>query len=175
MWEIIKNLFGTPQYVTQTDTRADSPDPDPDDVWAFTDPDARADFDGRGKLDDIEQDIRFEVMRAEPWAPAELEFKREIRRLLQEDAITDKGSYWFSSPFSTVYNARRAGTLTVAGKVHNFGRNDDIVFQCQMQRQKRKSTDVFLIARLRPAKKTVLCGEMKNAMKGGGGMGGGGM
>jgi len=61
---ILKSFFGTPQYVSQTDTTPDGPDPDPEDIWAFTDPDARTRFERKGKLEALEHDIRFEVMRA---------------------------------------------------------------------------------------------------------------
>jgi len=169
MWDILKSLFGKPEYVTQTDTKADSPDPDPTDVWAFTDPDARDTYVKQGKARELEHDIRFEVMRGVDWRPEDLEFKRELRRLLSEGAIADKGSYWFRSPFPTVYRATRAGTLTVAGKTHSFRKNDDIVFQCPMTRDmKGHSGDPLLISQLEPTAKSSLCGDMGDAMKGGG-------
>lgn len=164
---ILKALFGTPQYVSKTDTRADSPDPDPNDVWAFTDPDARDAYARQGKLRELEQDIRFEVMRGEPWLPMELEYKREIRRLLKEGKLADKGSYWYASPFPTVYRAVRDGSLTVDGKTYRFRAGDDVVFQCRMTRDMNPDlTGPVLIARLKPTKKSMLCGQMGGAMKG---------
>ncbi len=167
---IFKALFGTPQYVSKTDTTADSPDPDPNDVWAFTDPDARERYQKQGKLRELERDIRFEVMRGAPWLPMELEYKREIRRLLKEGIIEDKGTYWFASPHPTVYRARRDGTLTVAGRVHRFRRGDDIVFQCRMSRDTNPALNgPVLVSRLQSTEKTMLCGTMGGAMKGMGG------
>lgn len=164
---ILKFFFGTPQYVSRTDTTADSPDPGPNDFWAFTDPDARDVYEERGELSVLEHDIRYEVMRGGPWQPEELEYKREIRRLLREETIKDKGSYWFSSPFPTVYRAVRRGSLTLAGKEYPFRTGDDIVFQCRMTRDKKSEiTDPVLIARLQPTKKSMLCGQMGGAMKG---------
>ncbi len=63
---ILKELFGTSQYVSRTDTRADSPDPDPNDIWAFTDPDARDAYDQQSMLRELEHDLTFEVMRGGP-------------------------------------------------------------------------------------------------------------
>lgn len=164
---IIKLLFGTPQYISRTDTTADSPDPDPHDIWAFTDPDARQVYADQGKLRELEHDIRYEVMRGGPWEPDELEYKREIRRLLREGTITDKGAYWFTSPFPTVYRATRSGSLTIGGKVYSFRPGDDVVFQCRMTRDMHPDmTGPVLIAQLRPTDKAQLCGQMGGAMKG---------
>lgn len=74
--DIFKTLFGVSQQSTQTDTTPDSPDPDPNDIRALTDPDAWNAYERQGRLKQLEQDIRFEVMRAGPWQPDELEYKR---------------------------------------------------------------------------------------------------
>lgn len=167
---IIKALFGTPQYVSRSDTATDSPDPDPNDIWTFTDPDARDAYAEKGKLQELEHDIQYEVMRGEPWLPEELEYKHEIRRLLRQAIIADKGSYWFTSPFPTVYRAVRKGSLTIGGKKYKFRRGDDIVFQCRMTRDMNSSlSGPVLIARLEPTTKSQLCGQMGGAMKGMGG------
>lgn len=164
---LLKSLFGAADFIARADTTADSPDPDPNDVWAFTDPDARDDYARDGKLKRLEQDIRFEVMRAGGWQADELEFKSEIRRLLREGVVRDKGAYWFRSPHPTVYRAERDGSLTVAGKTVRFRAGDDIVFQCRMERDEREE-DIgpVLIARFQPTQKAVLCNDMSGAMKG---------
>ena len=110
---IIKTLIGTPQYVSRTDTTANSPEPNPNDIWIFTDPDARDRFAKVGKIQELAHDIQYEVMRGESWLPEELEYKKEIRRLLREGTIVDKGSYWYASPFPTVYRAVRSGLLDI--------------------------------------------------------------
>lgn len=164
---ILKALFGTQEYVSRADTAANDPDPDPNDIWAFTDPDARDAYARRGDLEKLEHDIRYEVMRDEPWQPEELEFKRETRRLLKERVIADKGSYWFSSPFPTVYRALRDSSLTISGKEFSFEEGDDIVFQCRMTRDMNPThTGPVLLDRLSPTDKARLCGEMGSAMKG---------
>lgn len=167
MSDLLKALFGTPQYVSRTDTMPDGPDPDPDDVWAFTDPDAREDYARRGKVKRLEHDIRFEVMRGVPWQPEDLEYKSELRRLLREEVIDDKGTYWFRSPHPTVYRARRDGQLILAGREYRFRAGDDLVFQCRMERDEaEEDPGPVLIARLQSAENAVLCGEMDDAMKG---------
>lgn len=164
---IIKALFGTPQYVSKTDTTADSPDPDPKDIWIFTDPDARDTYARQGDLSELEHDIRNEVMRSGPWQQEELEYKHEIRRLLREGTIKDKGSHWFTSPFPTVYRAVRSGKLTVGGRGISFRVGDDIVFQCRMTRDMNPGLPgPVLVAHLQPTKKAQLCGDMGGAMKG---------
>jgi len=170
MFEILKRLFDTPQYVSRTDTTADSPDPDPDDIWIFTDPDAREEYAERGELEKLEHDIRFEVKRGGPWQPEELDYKREIRRLLRKGTLADKGTYWWASPHPTVYRARRSGTMKVGDRTLHFRRGDDIVFQCRMSRETYQQGEddpvPVLITQLQRTGQSILCGEMSGAMKG---------
>ena len=167
MYNLIKSLLGTAGFVSRADTTAESPDPEPDDIWAFTDPDARDEYARDGRLKRLEQDIRFEVMRGGGWLMEELEYKSEIRRLLREGLIADKGAFWYRSPHPTVYRAQRDGTLTAAGKTHRFRAGDDVVFQCRMTRDERKEDPgPVLVARLRPTNDKVLCADMSSAMKG---------
>src|SRR3990172_2255194 len=132
--DLKKLWFGTSQYVSRTDTETNSPDPGPTDVWAFTDPDAREVYTSQGQLHRLEQDIRFEIMRGKPWQPEELAYKVEIRRLLQEGVIADKGTYWYRSPHPTVYRAQRDGTMRISEWVHPFRAGDDLTFQCRSER-----------------------------------------
>ena len=167
MFDLLKALFGTAHYVSRTDTTADSPDPDPNDMWLFTDPDAGDEYTKRNESKQFEHDIRNEVMRGGPWTSEELEFKGEIRRLLREGAVADKGSYWYVSPHPTVYRALREGTLSVSGRTHPFRAGDDIVFQCRMERDKEADDPgPVLVAQLQPTDRPMLCGEMQEAMKG---------
>ena len=170
MYNLLKSLLGTADFVSHADTTPDSPDPHPNDVWVFTDPDARDDYARDGRLKQLEQDIRFEVMRAGGWLTEELEFKSEIRRLLREGIIIDKGAYWYRSPHPTVYRAEREGSLAVGGKTYRFRAGDDVVFQCRMERdQLKEDPGPALIARLQPTQNSVLCSDMQGAMKGMGG------
>mgnify|MGYP003417419013 CR=1 FL=1 len=172
MYNLLKSLFGTPEFTSRADTTADSPDPDSNDIWVFTDPDARDRYARDGDLQRLERDIRFEVMRGGGWESEELEYKSEIRRLLRAGVVTDKGAYWYRSPHSTVYRAQSDGSLTVNGKRYRFRAGDDVVFQCRMQRDERKEdSGPVLVARLKPTNEAVLCGDMSSAMKGKSGMG----
>lgn len=167
MSDILKSLFGTPAFVSHADTTAEGSDPDPNDVWAFTDPDAREDYARDGKSKRLEQDIRFEVMRAGSWQADEMEYKSEIRRLLREGVIRDKGTYWYRSPHPTVYHAERDGMLNVAGKTVRFSSGADLVFQCRMERDERdEDPGPVLIASLHPTQNAILCSDMSSAMKG---------
>ena len=164
---LLKSLFGTPDFISRADTTADGPEPDPNDVWAFTDPDARDDYARDRKLRRLEQDIRFEVIRAGAWQTDELEFKAEVRRLLREGLLADKGAYWYRSPHPTVYRAQHGGALSVGRKTYRFAAGDDIVFQCRMERDERQEDPgPVLIARLQPTNNAVLCSDMSSAMKG---------
>ena len=172
MSNILKALFGSPDFVSRADTTADSADVDLYDVWAFTDPDARDTYARRSKLERLERDIRFEVMRGGAWMADESEYKSEIRRLLRDHTIADKGTYWYRSPHPTVYRALRDGVLTVGGKTVHFVASDDIVFLCRMERdERREDPGPVLVAHLHPTETDVLCGDMSSAMKGMGGMG----
>lgn len=167
MFDLLKTLFGTPEYISRTDTTADSPDPDPNDIWAFTDPEARDKYTQRNELKQFEHDIRYEVMRGGPWTPEELGYKSEIRELLGEGIVADKGTYWYVSPHSTVYRAVRDGALSVGGRTYRFRAGDELVFQCRMERDKAEGDPgPVLVARLQATSKSMLCGEMREAMKG---------
>lgn len=165
--DILKSLFGLAFDLSETDTTIYSPDPSPKDIWAFTDPDARNWFANQGLLAELEHDIRNEVMRGEDWLPEELEYKRALRRLLRQRKITDKGSYWYTSPFPTVYRALQNGSLTIKGITYRFQAEDDIVFQCRMTRDKNLHlTGPLFIGRLNPTETHLLCGQMGGAMRG---------
>ncbi len=125
--------------------------------WDGTYPDARDEYAQQRRSRELEHDIRYEVMRGEPWQPEELEYKREIRRLLREGVIADKGSYWFTSPFPTVYRAVRDSSLTGSGKRYRFRAGADIVFQCRMARDMNPElAGPVLIARLEPTRQAYL-------------------
>ncbi len=165
--DILKTLFSISKDDSKTDTTANSPDPDPNDFWIFTDPDARDVHARQGRLNELAHDIQYEVMRAGSWEPEELEYKYEIRRLLQEGIISDKGTYWFTSPFPTVYRAIRDGSLTISGREFRFRTGNDIVFQCRMVRDANPDlTSMVLVGYLQPTDKSVLCSQMGSAMKG---------
>lgn len=78
---------------------------DVDDIWLMTDPVAKARFEFAGTLDQLDHDIRFEVLRGGTW--------NEVDRLEREGAIHKLASFWSLSPFPPVYCARQEGQLTL--------------------------------------------------------------
>jgi hypothetical protein len=119
-----------PEYGTdQADTTAANPDPNPTDPWLFTDPFARELYVQRGQIDQLEEDIRTYVMFNGCWAPEELEYKLEIRRLLRDGLIVPRDSFGYLSPHPTVYRALKEGTLEVSGQRHAFKGGEGILFE----------------------------------------------
>ncbi len=139
---------------------------DPENVWLFTDFVAKANFRFEKRLEELEHDIRFSVMRGEPWQQEELEYVAEVRRLLGEVVIKPKGTWWWASPHPTVYIAGKKGHLRITGRVYKFRKGDEITFQCQMEREKNKLNGPLIVGHFSPTDRSVLCGDMGTAMKG---------
>ncbi|MFQ5832532.1 MAG: zinc ribbon domain-containing protein [Candidatus Thorarchaeota archaeon] len=138
---------------------------DPENVWLFTDIVAKANFRFEKRLEELEQDIRFSVMRGKPWRREDIEYMIEIRRLLDVGLVRRTTSFWFSSPFQTIFRAMKDGLMTIAGTGYTFRRGDDIVWQCQMSREVHGLDGPVFIGRLTPRKMTMLCKKMEGAMK----------
>ncbi|MFQ5832531.1 MAG: hypothetical protein ACE5H4_07505 [Candidatus Thorarchaeota archaeon] len=139
---------------------------DSEDVFLVTDPNAVERYRKEGRLDELKHDIRFSVMRGRPWQQEELEYVAEVRRLLGEGVIKPKGTWWWASPHPTVYTARKKGHLHIAGKVYKFGKEDEITFQCRMEREKKGLDGPLIVGRFSPTDRSTLCGDMGTAMKG---------
>jgi len=78
-------------------------------IWLLTNSIAKENIRYEGKLDELKHDIKYNVMRNESWHPDDLAYIKEINRLVQEGIIKKTTSYWFSSPFPSVYKAMRSG------------------------------------------------------------------
>ncbi len=109
-------------------------EPRSDDVWLFTDPAAKANYSQRGELNQLEGDIRNFVMYNGRWSPDELQFKREVQRLLRSGVLTPKNSFGHLSPHPTIYSADREGAILISGVVFNFDVGDEIVFEPWLSR-----------------------------------------
>lgn len=105
-----------------------SADPGADNPWLFTDPVARALYADQGRPDQLKDDVLAYVMCDGGWAPDELEYDREIRRLLGVNVLYPKGTFGYLSPHPTVYRASSDGVLEIAGRKYHFGAAQDIVF-----------------------------------------------
>ncbi len=163
MFRRLRGITGDDDEVEQV---VDVSNLDPNDVLLFSDPQAVEKYRREGRLDELKHDIQYSVMRGKPWLQEELEYKAEILRLLEEGIIVPKGAWWWSSPHPPVYRSQKKGRIRIGGKVYKFGKNYDITFQCQMERESRGLTAPLLIGRFNPTNKTELCGKMSGSMKG---------
>ncbi len=135
-----------------------------EDVWLMTDPVARARYEADGTLDQLEHDIRYEVMRGQDWSAADHQFVAETERLSQEGLIRRLASFWAVSPHPPVYRADRAGELRIGSATIPFWEGDQIVWACPMTRDRLGLDEPVLVGDLKDARIQRLCGQMANAM-----------
>ncbi len=135
-------------------------------IWLLTDNIAKENIKYEGKLDDLKHDIKYNVLRNESWHTEDLAYIKEINRLVQEGIIKKTTSYWFSSPFPSIFKAMHRGKLKILGKKFYFKKGDDIVWQCQMGREMHKLVGPVLIGNFTLNKIRMFCKEMENATKG---------
>ncbi len=138
---------------------------DPEYVWLMTDPVAKANFRFEGRLAALEQDIRFNVMRGRPWRDEDVEYMREIKRLLGARVIRRTTSYWYISPFQTIFRAMKNGSISVAGRNYSFKVRDEIVWLCRMSRESLGVDGSVFVGKLTPKTIGKFCKEMETAMK----------
>ena len=132
----------------------------------MTDPVARARYEFRGKLNKLEHDIRYEVMRGQDWSKLDREYLTEIRRLEKAGAVRKLASFWSVSPHPPVYRAIADGEMVVDQHRITFRRGDEIVWACPMTRDRFDLDRPVLIGDLQDAEVQRLCGMMINAMQG---------
>ncbi len=135
-------------------------------VWLMTDPAARARYEFRGMLDQLEHDIRFEVMRGLDWSALDRAYLTEIDRLQAEGAVRKLASFWALSPHPPVYRALRDGAFHLGGRAFPFRKGEEIVWACPMTRDRFGLDYPVLITDMQDARTKRLCGEMANAMQG---------
>ncbi|HKZ55873.1 MAG TPA: hypothetical protein VJ123_10360 [Anaerolineales bacterium] len=102
----------------------------------MTDPVARARFEFGGRLDELEHNIRFEVLRGETWSGLGRECKSELERLERQGAIRKLASFWAISPFPPVYRAQQDSALTLGGRRFPFRAGQELVSACRMTRDR---------------------------------------
>lgn len=160
MYEILKARADDLHYLAHTDTTVTSLDPGSSDLWLFTDPVAQAIYAQQGKRDRLRTDIITYVMYGGQWSPDELEFKREVRRLLCEGLLIPKGTFGYLSPHPTVYQAISEGVLKVDGGKYYFHAGDDVVFEPWLARVSTPGlVGPVRIGRLRTITTLRLCDE----------------
>ena len=128
MYAVSKTSVCAPHLLSLSDTTPVDPDPDPKNLWLFTDPAAKDVYVRQGRLDQLQDDICAYVMCYGQWAEEELALKREIQHLLHVGALMPNGAFGYLSPHPTVYRSAREGTLQVPGRKFHFESGDDIVF-----------------------------------------------
>lgn len=138
---------------------------DPADPWLFTSRSAKDAYRRKGKLDELEQDIRSSGMGGKPWRPDDIEYLREIQRLVDEGTVEEEASRWAVSPFPPVYKALRSGEMTIGGRVHSFKKGEELVFQCRMEQETKGLPGPVLISEFTPAKRDRYCGDMSGMGK----------
>ena len=134
MYRVMKSSFGFAESPASGDTCSDGSSIHPDDLWLFTDPTARAIYSQQGRLDQLKQDIRTYVRRESQWDPDEVDFKRELQRLLKAGLIVPEPAFGHLSPHPTIYQAIEEGAIEIAGERHAFDIGDQIVFEPWLER-----------------------------------------
>lgn len=141
-------------------------------IWLMTDPVAYARYEFEGKLDKLEFDIKYEVLRGQPWSELDYQYLEEINRLLKKGYIKKLASYWAVSPHPTIYRALTDGNMFIGGKAYPFRKGQEITWACPMTRDMLDLDGPALIGNFSSEPRiTKLCGEMPTAMKGRMGMG----
>ena len=135
-------------------------------AWLMTDPVARARYEFDGKLDKLEHDIRFEVMRGQDWSDLDRAYLREITRLEKDGFVRRLASFWAVSPHPPVYRALQDGEFRLGDQRLSFRKGEEIVWACPMTRDRFDLDLPLLLADFKDARVQRLCGEMANAMQG---------
>jgi hypothetical protein len=129
MYSILKSTVNGKHDHSPSDTTAAGLDPNPTDPWLFTDPCARDLYMQRDLIDQLEQDIRTYVMFDGCWAPEELEYKLEVRRLLREGLIAPMSSFGYLSPHPTVYRILKGDSFVFSGQRYACKDGEDLIFE----------------------------------------------
>jgi len=137
-----------------------------DDVWLMTDKVAFAEYQYNDTLEQLEHDIRYEVLRGGTWSDLDREYLREIERLEKAGLVRKLASFWAISPHPSIYRARADGELVLGDRHHSFRTGQEIVWACPMTRDTFDLDDPVLIGDFKSARMQRLCGKMSDAMMG---------
>jgi hypothetical protein len=95
------------------------------DLWTFTSPRAKREFEREGKIDAIKKDIVEEVLEGGDWTDQDRQYLTEVDQLLRQGVLEEKGSYWYFSPYPPTYRALKSGEIL--GR--RFETGQDLVYQ----------------------------------------------
>ena len=139
---------------------------DVDDIWLMTDPVARARFEFRGQLPELEHDVRYEVLRGGTWSDMDRECKQVLEGLARQGALRGIASFWALSPFPPIYRAQQDGELPLGGRKFSFRKGQELIWACPMTRDRFELEAPILIGDFQSERVQRLCGEMADAMMG---------
>lgn len=139
---------------------------DADEIWLMTDPVARARYEVDLRLDKLEHDIRYEVLRGQNWSGLDRAYLLEISRLETDGFVRKLATFWAISPHPPVYRALKDGEIVLGGERIQFQLGEEIIWACPMTRDQFNLELPVLIGDFQDAKVQRLCGKMKNAMQG---------
>lgn len=161
MYDVLRSSISTCPCLSEADTAATSPEPDPTNMWLFTDPAAKVAYHFAQQLEALREDICVNVMFEGSWGPDEIELKRELCRLLAEEYLVPKGTFGYLSPHSTVYRARVEGKIHIANHELHFNADDDLLFVPWLVRVSRPGHDEPVhIGRLQTLRRLGLCSDI---------------
>ncbi len=136
-----------------------------EEVWMMTDPVARARYELDGKLDKLEHDIRYEVMRGKDWSRSDMAYLAEMNRLEQENLVRKLASFWAVSPHPPIYRSLADGKIVLGEESVIFHEGDEIIWACPMTRDRFGLNLPVLIGDFQDARIQRMCGEMMDAMQ----------
>ena len=117
-------------------------------------------------IDDLEEDIRTEVMRSGRWTHVELDFRATVAALERVGLITDTGSYWNASPHPPVYRINRNIQISLGNRTFRLFGGKHLAFQCRMARELRMLSGPLGVGDFAQLSTQTLCGQMRNAILG---------
>jgi len=161
-WKILEEPTDTSAY-------------DASDPFLFTSPKAVEDYktgqftkpDGSSyTLDDLERDLKTEIMRMQDWSEMDLEFRAILDQLTEQGLIEDTGLYWNNSPHSVVYEIKENVKIHILGQEFRLRKGRQLAFQCQMSRDMYHLDGPLMTGTFVATAESMLCEEMANAMMG---------
>ncbi len=118
------------QEVTYTiDVTIQYNQPDPTNVWLFTDPAAIQAYSQINQLDMLEQDIRTYVMFDGKWSADEMDYKSQVDEYIRSGILIPRPAFGHMSPHPTIYQAMEAGVISAGGESYPFDLGDEVVFE----------------------------------------------
>lgn len=117
------------------------------DMWAFTSPRAKREFESQGKIADVKKDILEAVLEGGDWTDQDRQFLDEVNQLVRQGVLEEHASYWYCSPYPPTYRALKEGEIL--GR--RFEAGQDITYQ---PAKNVESEDKLIIGKFQTATET---------------------